>query len=151
MFKSIVSLALIASLTNAAVLDTEQRGRGGFKQKIGDLKAKFDTDGDGTISAEERQAARSQVVGKLDTNGDGQVDKTEKQAAIRNKVAKTQARDGDRRAAYIAKFDTDGDGTLNEEEKEAAKAARAEKYGKWKSWYNSRKRGGGRGGRRGDQ
>ena len=75
---------------------------------------KFDTDGDGKLSQEERDAAkaakkerRAAFIEKHDTNGDGELDKEEKAAA---------------KEAIIANYDTDGDGKLSREERKAARA-----------------------------
>lgn len=93
------------------------RGKGGPKLPA-EVIAKFDTDGDGKLTGDERKAAmeagkekmkerRAAMLAKFDTDGDGELSKEEREAA---------------RAAFVAKYDTDGDGKLSKEEREAVPA-----------------------------
>jgi hypothetical protein len=81
-----------------------------------------DTDGDGRLSQEERDAARArfqerraEFVARHDTDGDGKLDDAERAAAreqIRTRLMEAKDR-----------FDTDGDGKLDEAERQAAREA----------------------------
>jgi len=83
----------------------EHRGPG--RAMRGKLLEKFDEDGDGKLSEEEREAAKAAM--------------RERAQAGRRRRLSPEAREGIRE-----KFDADGDGKLNEEEREAAKAAMKE-------------------------
>ena len=84
---------------------------------------KFDVDGDGELSSEERAEAKAFHKAKkeemkafrdsYDTNGDGELDAAEEEAF---KAAREQK--------MIERFDKDGDGELNEEEQSAADKAK---------------------------
>ncbi len=84
-----------------------------------DVIAKFDKDGDGKLSPEEREAMREarkgmmekhrkEMLGKYDADKDGKLSKEE-----RRKMHE------ERQAAMIRKFDKDGDGKLSDEERAA--------------------------------
>ena len=91
---------------------------------------KFDSDGDGKLSDEEREKARKQMPGKgrklppevlqkFDKDGDGELNDKER-AAARAEFEK-------RKAEALEKFDADGDGKLSpEERKQAMEAFRKE-------------------------
>ena len=96
---------------------------------------KFDTDGDGKLSEQEREAAKAAMeekrdafIAKYDKDGDGKLNEEERKAA--REEWKDQDRPnppgGPSRERIIKRFDKDGDGKLNEEEREAAKAAMKE-------------------------
>ncbi len=79
----------------------------------------IDTDGDGKVSEEERQAGREkmkeifearrkEMIAKFDKDGDGKLSEEERKAAQET-----------RKAEFLAKFDKDGDGKLSEEERKA--------------------------------
>ncbi len=84
---------------------------------------KFDKDGDGKLSEEERAEARKSFSGgrpprspaalikKFDKDGDGKLNEEER-AALREEGLK-------RRKEMLKKFDKDGDGKLNAEERKA--------------------------------
>ncbi|MCA9312120.1 MAG: hypothetical protein KDA21_12985 [Phycisphaerales bacterium] len=106
-----------------------RRGPGGRMDRRGMLEH-FDTDGDGTLSDAEREAARAEgkqrlddfrgrMLEQFDTNGDGELDATEREAAHQARRAEMEAR----RAEILKEFDADGDGQLNKEEREAAHEA----------------------------
>ncbi|MBK1882578.1 EF-hand domain-containing protein [Luteolibacter pohnpeiensis] len=84
---------------------------------------KFDKDGDGKLSDEERKAMRAERqaeaekmrkenLEKYDANKDGKLDEEE-----------TKKMREDRRKEMFAKFDKDGDGKLSEEEMKAMREA----------------------------
>ena len=91
---------------------------------------KFDKDGDGKLSDEEKAELRKKMaersgggrklppflMKKFDNDGDGKLSDEEKAEARKAMEA--------RRKEMIVKFDKDGDGKLNDEERKAAMAAR---------------------------
>ena len=113
--KTIVTLFTVIglSLSNPAF---SEDGRD-WESKRAEIKAKFDTDGDGTLNETERQAARETFrkkrMERIDTDGDGTISDAERE------VAKEQ-----RRAKIKERMDTDGDGVISDAEKEAAKEKR---------------------------
>ena len=113
---------------------------------------RIDTDDDGQLSQEEREAARAEVEDRVangeinrrrirperrrarhhllkrlkwayDVDGDQQLDATERQALMSGLEARCEMR----RDRFIAMFDADNDGQLNEEERQAAAEARRER------------------------
>ncbi len=91
---------------------------------------KFDKDGDGELSEDERVAAREAMqkhhkemdekkhqwlLEKFDKDGDGKLNEDEKAALEEARKAKHE----EFKKAMLEKFDKDGDGELNEDEKEA--------------------------------
>ena len=71
----------------------------------------FDVDGDGQLSAEERNDARNKIREKIDTDGDGQLSADERSTArsnVREKISE--------------KMDANGDGQLSSDERNAAKS-----------------------------
>ena len=105
-------ISLILSMP-AFSADAEING----KAKWQEMKAQFDTDGDGTLNDAERALFRAEKQRKrfaeIDTNGDGQISFAEQSVASEK-----------RRSKMIARFDQDGNGELNEAERQIAKAAR---------------------------
>ena len=108
------------------------------------LLEKFDTDGDGKLNEQERQAARSampdkpgerpgaenrpskeDILKKFDKDGDGKLSEAER-AALPQRPADGKGVEGGRpnmeemKKKIIAQFDKDGDGTLSGAEKQAA-------------------------------
>lgn len=81
--------------------------------------ARFDTDGDGQISDEERAAARKQrqeeMLARMDRDGDGKVSEEER-AAVRH----------ERATSMFERLDTDGDGKLSPEEMSGGRFNRLE-------------------------
>lgn len=73
--------------------------------------SRFDTDGDGVLSAEEFQVAqdtmRLEFVSRYDTDGDGILSEEEREAAHEAV-----------REEFEARYDTDGDGEISPEERE---------------------------------
>lgn len=98
-----------------------------------EVMKKFDKDGDGKLSDDEKAELRKamanrggpsggrrptpELMKKFDKDGDGKLSEDEK-AELRKAMEA-------RRKEFIAKFDKDGDGKLNEEERKAAMAERA--------------------------
>jgi len=72
-------------------------------RKKAKMMEKFDTNGDGELSEEERAAAKAEMEARRD----------ERRAEMEKK-----------RAEFLGKYDTDGDGELSEEERKAAREAR---------------------------
>ena len=71
----------------------------------------FDVDGDGQLSAEERNDARNKIREKIDTDGDGQISADERSTARSNVREKIRE-----------KMDANGDGQLSSDERNAAKS-----------------------------
>ncbi len=115
-----LTLILILSFTTFAAADPKNPQQTFPKPNKRALLEKFDVNGDGKLSQEEREAAKSAaqqtraaIIAKYDKDGDGKLNAQEREAA---KSAAQQTR-----AAIIAKYDKDGDGKLNAQEREAAK------------------------------
>lgn len=113
--------AMIGSCLIASAQDTPKRGE--RQRPAGppppEVLEKFDKDGDGKLSPEERKAAREamqarteerrkEMLAKYDKDGDGKLSPEER--------AEMQK---DRKAEMLKKFDKDGDGKLSEEERAA--------------------------------
>ena len=103
----------------------KKENSGGVRPSREEMIKKFDTDGDGKLSAEERAEVRKEfmakgklpfVVKEFDKDGDGKLN-VEERSEARAKMA-------DRKKEAIKEFDKDGDGKLNEEERKAALASR---------------------------
>ena len=116
MFRSFVSLALVAALTGATQLETdaERFGRGGFNPS--QLAGRF---GNG--------AMKERFADRFDANDDGELDLSEKQAARGAFLRKKMATNPGRVAQALQRIDTDGDGKLSIDEREAAREARQDK------------------------
>ena len=98
------------------------------------MTEKFDKDGDGKLSAEEKATAKAEFkkimaghkgefMANLAANGAGAISE-EDMAAMKDAAMEMMA---GHKAKFMEKFDKDGDGELSEEEKTAAKAAHKEK------------------------
>lgn len=96
-----------------------------------DMVARYDTDGDGQLTGEERREAframaeqrRRQMVEQYDTDGDGELNEAEQQAAREAMREQMQQR---ARQWRESRMDTDGDGQVSEAERAAAEAERAQ-------------------------
>ena len=95
--------------------------RQGWKQR----REEFDTDGDGSLSDDERAAMRDEMraerdarraerMAQFDSNGDGQLDENERAAMKAERVQ-----------GMVDRLDQDGDGKLTQAELDAARAGRA--------------------------
>jgi Ca2+-binding EF-hand superfamily protein len=118
-------------------------GKGGpggpnHKQFRQQMIERFDADGDGQLSPEERDAARAAMqdhagpggkggfnrhamLERFDTDGDGQLSPEERDAA-RAAMKDAGGKGGMHRQAMMERFDTDGDGVLSPEERDVARA-----------------------------
>lgn len=122
-----------------------QRGGGQFGGSPEDMRAqmlaRFDTDGDGELSEEERLAAREAfraerderrqqwLLEQYDKDGDGVLSEAE-QAQIdadrEEREAERERRDAERQQRALEAYDTDGDGQLSREERQAGEQQRRE-------------------------
>lgn len=104
------------------------------KQRMEEMRKKFDTNGDGKLDDTEKaamreamkndpqfQKRREEMIKRFDTNGDGQLDDTEKAAMEAAAKAKGGGKGGDLKDKMLARFDKNGDGQLDEAEKAEAK------------------------------
>lgn len=112
------------------------------EERRAELVEKYDTDGDGQLSAAEKQAAREAIrakqIEKYDTDGDGELSREERRAAWKAR----------RKKWILRRYDKDGDGELNEEEQaayEAARQKRRERIRKWRERMKERRQDGGEG------
>lgn len=107
--------------------DGKKTGRGEGRPSREEMIKKFDKDGDGKLSEEEKVELRKNMsergrklppllMKKFDKDGDGELNQEEKAEA--RKVMEA------RRKEMIEEFDKDGDGKLNDEERKAAMEAR---------------------------
>jgi EF hand domain-containing protein len=143
-------LILLTTLIAASAFSISAQASSGASP--GDKMAEIDTNGDGAISADERQALRAEIFDAMDENGDGVLSEAEMTAAREARKEKRKTKMQERRAQKrekmlaamdengdgqisrdefvakdhprIAKIDTDGDGTISAEEMEAAKQNR---------------------------
>lgn len=104
-----------------------------MKKRREDFMARFDADGDGELSEEERNAIRehfraerrermiARMTDRFDADGDGVLNEDERLAAEAELDAELEARDIERRARMVERFDTDGDGQLSDAENQTAR------------------------------
>ena len=101
------------------------------------MLAQADTDGDGTLSEAERQAAALQrheqakqnprypkLVERFDADGDGALSDQEWLAAHESMRENRRSRMEERQAGRLEEFDSNSDGQLSPEERQAARQAR---------------------------
>ncbi len=124
--KTIPFLTTLTLLTAGTALcqaqDTPPDGPRGGGERRGvppQVLERFDTDGDGKLSQderkamrEERQAQRKKMMEKYDTDGDGKLSEDERKA-FREDMQK-------RHNELLEKYDADKDGRLSPEERKAA-------------------------------
>ncbi|MBL7219195.1 MAG: hypothetical protein ISS69_03700 [Phycisphaerae bacterium] len=93
------------------------RGGGGRTSGRADFMDKYDTDGDGQLSEEERnamrEAFRKRAIGKYDKDGDGKLSEEERRAMRKDRGGMWAAATERWRLQH---FDLDGDGKLSEAE-----------------------------------
>ncbi|MBO6513596.1 MAG: hypothetical protein JJ974_06505 [Phycisphaerales bacterium] len=98
--------------------------RGGF-DRMEEMIAQFDADGDGMLNQEERdamaQSFRDRMTERFDLDGDGMVSIEEQFAARRSWLTDLDF-DSRRGQRVLAEYDLDGDGVLSEEETAAMNA-----------------------------
>jgi len=110
--KTLIPLLLIGFLIPAAAVAREGEGMGHkpSPRQQEKMLEKFDADGDGALSKDERATAKAEMLAKHDTDGDGALSKDERSAA-------REARKTAHRAEMLDKYDADGDGQLSKDEK----------------------------------
>lgn len=103
-----------------------------------EMRQKYDKDGDGKLSEEERAAlredmekrhgkrggerpSREEITEKYDADGDGELSEEER-AALREDMEKRHGKRSPREE-IMEKFDTDGDGELSDDERAAMRKA----------------------------
>ena len=110
-----------------------------------DFMKRFDVNGDGEITEEERAAIgeyfrerrREQMLERMtdrfDADGDGVLNDEERLLAEAEIEAEMEARSVERQARMTERFDTDGDGKLSEAENQAARQqfSRGGRGGNW--------------------
>lgn len=124
--------------------DGFQRDGGQFRSPQdwrAEMLARFDKDGDGELSEEERQAAREAMraereqrrqqflLERYDKDGDGVLNEAETKAMEEDQArieAEREARRAEMQQRALEAYDTDGDGQLSEEERRAANQQRRE-------------------------
>ncbi len=133
---SVVPAMFIVS-TAMAVDDTERPPPPRNQQVL----EQFDADGDGKLSAAERETARAsmqgqggrggmnrkEMMGRFDTDGDGVISDVERNAA-RAQARNCDVPRGMDRQAMKDRFDADGDGVLSQEERRAARAGMMKRF-----------------------
>ena len=109
MKKTLVIVSVLVALNGAAtVAMADNRGQMRAPMDFGTL----DTDGDGSLTAGDFEAARAARFADLDTDGNGQVSEAEF-------VAHAEAQAAERAANMFARLDADGDGALSRDALEA--------------------------------
>lgn len=124
--------ALAAGRISTATSRPSGRGRRWGRGMSQEILSRYDTDGDGQLSAEERRAAwggmrsdwRTRMLDQYDTDGDGEISPDEANAA------REQWRE-QRRRSRIERYDTDGDGELDDDERRAMEQQRPRRAGPW--------------------
>ncbi|MES9996900.1 hypothetical protein [Desulfovibrio aminophilus] len=96
--------------------DMSENGDGPEAQMASDMLDQYDTDGDGSLSAEETGLSAEELAA-YDTDGDGLLSSSEIQAGLKADHEAMMA-EGDSALAtqVLADLDSDGDGSLNTEE-----------------------------------
>ena len=89
MTSTLLTLTLLGGLTGASTAQTTQPSQTGEQ-----LKAKYDTNGDGVLDEKEKAAARQDLIKRYDTNGDGQLSDAEKEQARKTVREALQRRRG---------------------------------------------------------
>lgn len=113
----------IPDQSNRAGRGGQGGGRGGdMFGRMEEMVNKYDLDGDGILSAEERKAMRdamrAEFMNQMDLDGDGEISLEERVAATRDRILNS-----DRGERMSSRFDADGDGVLSETELAAMDAS----------------------------
>jgi len=161
MKKSIIITTSIAVFGMSGLAVAKPGGHKG-KEHFKALLEKYDEDGDGELSDDEKKAAKEawiqKMKDKIDTDGDGEVSDEEKKAfrdkfsrgrrggkkggkeqllekfdADGAKYEERKAKHEERKAEFLEKYDTDGDGELSDAEKGAFKEEQKEAHEAFKS------------------
>jgi Ca2+-binding EF-hand superfamily protein len=106
----------------------------GFGAIVTRVVERFDSDGDGDLSEDERAALVDEfgdpterfdlLVSIYDTDASGELEASELDAVKTDIEARCESR----REALLERFDADGDGTLDDEERDAARDALRERF-----------------------
>jgi Ca2+-binding EF-hand superfamily protein len=108
--QQVIPLSLIISLTlSAPVFARGGHGMGMDSERMAEFIAQYDSNQDGTVTAEEIQAARAAEFQQADTNANGILELRELQADMESKHAEQQA-------THFAQIDTDENSQLSAEE-----------------------------------
>ena len=124
--KSTPSLALAVILGTCGFAAAQEKPKRSDRPIAQEMLKKFDKDGDGKLSDEERKAMRedmravhekreAEMLKKFDTDGDGKLSDEEKKARRETMAAK--------RKELLEKYDADKDGKLSPEEIKTARDA----------------------------
>ena len=114
-FLGIFTILLLLGAGAVALADDEPAAR---EERRAEILERYDADGDGRLSQEERRAARERRrLERWDTDGDGEMSEEEHAAA---RQAMDDRRGGRGREQRASRFDTDGDGAISDEERAAA-------------------------------
>jgi Ca2+-binding EF-hand superfamily protein len=108
-YSLIVLLLAGATLSTYAQDETSAPSEADREARRAEMIAQFDTDGDGVLSQEERQAARTAQQADGEARGPRGKGRGEMSA--------------ERKAEILAQFDADGDGVLSEAERATAREA----------------------------
>ena len=134
-------LAALVASPLAAEADgfAKPHGEHGEHAGHGNHDERADTDGDGTLSDEEKAAVkdrlaqhhdgerREELKERFDTNGDGTIDESEREAAkatMQDRLAQRVEKIKSEHPELFAKLDRNGDGELSMGELRSAKAMR---------------------------
>lgn len=138
---TILIMAVACGLTGIAQAEEREikRDRGNRVDKPfpPEVIDKFDKDGDGKLSDDERAAAREAMkdhhekrhewmIEKFDKDGDGKLSEEEKEAMEAARKAKHE----EFKKEMLKKYDKDGDGELSDEEKEEMRKDMKDKHRK---------------------
>lgn len=104
-------------------LDREER-RAKMREAAEARFAEIDTDGDGALSLQEREAMAASRFSEMDSDGDGAVTRAEMEAAAE---ARREERRGRRQGSAFDAMDANGDGVISAEEHQTAVVQRFER------------------------
>ncbi|HEX9709174.1 MAG TPA: hypothetical protein VGB42_04315, partial [Candidatus Thermoplasmatota archaeon] len=130
MNRKIAAVAVGAAIATAgaayAVAGDEGGHRHGRRGNKAALLERFDSNKDGQLDDQEREAARearkAEMLQRFDTDKDGTLSDSEREAAKAERRGRREGRREEHRARLLERFDTNKNGTLDESEREAMKA-----------------------------